>query len=91
MKRLKTSQDGYIVKNYLCIPVLPKRFVSLLIVTCEYHMIYLMSFEHVFKAVKIQNPKQNPVSKVLYHFKEEKHKSFYFLLEILSTVAFLQE
>lgn len=32
MKPLKTSLGGYIVKNYLYIPVLPKRFVSILIV-----------------------------------------------------------
>lgn len=44
-----------------------------------------MSFGHFLKTVKIQNP----VSKVLYHFKEEKHKSFYFLLKISSTIAFL--
>lgn len=74
VKRLKTSLGGYIVKNYLCIPVLLKRFVTILIVTCAQHVIHLMSFEHFLKTVKIQNPKQNPVSKVLYHFKEEKHK-----------------
>lgn len=49
VKQPKTSLGDYIVKNYLYIPVLPKRFVSILIVTCVYHMIHLMSFEHFFK------------------------------------------